>query len=107
MMQAVLSYYFFKGEQRMNHHPTWIRVAGNATKIKSNDPHGWRCYIRGSAEEIQLKDWSVEGMANQKNFIPGINPRGDENGIVAWIDCFGSYTITEEKIHITLAEPPR
>jgi hypothetical protein len=89
----------------MEKHTTWIRVAGNATKIKAKDPYGWRCYIEGSPNEIAIKNWSVSGIVDQKNFIPGINATGDEHGLVAWIDCFGFYKIENEVLDIALELP--
>ena len=89
----------------MKKRKAWIRVAGHATNIKSNHVHSWRCYIGGSPTEIPLKDWSVSGMASQKNFIPGVSATRDEHGLVAWVDCFGSYVIEREILYIDLQEP--
>jgi len=86
----------------MEKQKTWIRVAGNASKIKANHPHGWRCYIKGNPTEIPLKNWFVKGVANQANFIPKVNPNGDEYGLIAWIDLYGSYIVKDQVLQITL-----
>ncbi len=83
----------------------WIRIAGNATNIKANHPHGWRCYFKGESHEISLKDWSVSGIASLKNFVPGFSANKDEYGFVAWIDCFGNGKVENEVLHINLKEP--
>lgn len=89
----------------MEHMPQWIRIAGHTANIKANHPHGWRCYIKGNPTEIALKNWSVSGLASHRNFIPGIKSDKDEHGLVAWIDCFGSYAVENEVLHIILREP--
>jgi hypothetical protein len=89
----------------MEKQKVWIRVAGHATRIKEKHPHGWRCYIEGNSAEIALKDWSMSGITIGTNFIPGFSATKDKHGLVAWIDCFGSYTIENEVLHITLEEP--
>ena len=83
-----------------------MRIAGNATNIKANHPHGWRCYFSGeNSTEIPLRDWSISGMVNPENFIPGFSADKDRHGLVAWIDCFGSCTIENEVLRINLQKP--
>lgn len=89
----------------MEQQATWIRVAGNAGNIKSGHPHGWRCFFKGNPAEIPLRDWHTDGESNQKNFIPGFSGAKDEYGLVAWIDCFGSYTIKDDVLYIVLQQP--
>ena len=84
----------------------WVRVAGNAANIKASHPYGWRCFIGGDPKEIPLKEWVVNGQCSQKNFIPGVNATGDENGLVAWIDFFGSFSIEDGVLRVNLAMPP-
>ena len=91
----------------MENQKTWIRVAGHAANIKANQDHPWRCYIKGSPTEIGLKGWSLSGTVSKKNYIPGVASAGDVHGLVAWIDCFGSYEVKDEVLHIALAEPTK
>jgi len=90
----------------MKSQKTWVRVAGNATKIKAGDLYGWRCYFKGNQDEISLKNWFIGGVANSKNVIPGFSATKNENGLVAWIDFFGLATIKDDILYINLSEPP-
>ncbi|MBI4094575.1 MAG: hypothetical protein HY435_00055 [Candidatus Liptonbacteria bacterium] len=83
----------------------WIRIAGNAKRIREGDQYGWRCFVDGSLEEIPLIRWDIAGSATQKNFKPGTNPDGNEQGIVAWIDFFGNIAIDKGTAHIELLNP--
>ena len=84
----------------------WIRIAGHSPNIKENKPLGWRCYIEGNSKEILLKHWFiVNGNPNKENFIPGFNSEREKHGLLAWIDCFGSYEIKEDCLYISLDTP--
>lgn len=91
----------------------WIRIAGNAKRIKEGGKEGWRCFVSNMPiqipsvdEEIPLTDWSLSGTAVPgANFIPGTYKFGKsrlEPVLVAWIDLFGSITIEEGVAHILL-----
>ncbi len=91
----------------------WVRIAGNAKKVREGSNLGWRCFL-GNAEgikpdeEIPLTHFLCSGNATQDNFIPGINPRGGEKGetVLAWIDLFGDAEIDQNDVlHITLRDP--
>jgi|GEM_PF-4108207 len=84
---------------------TWVRVAGNATKVKAGSPYGWRCYIEGNPDEIALKGWFIRGRASEQNAIQGFTAAGDVHGIVAWIDYFGNYEIRDDVLYINLHTP--
>jgi hypothetical protein len=89
----------------MEQNATWIRVAGNATNIKAGKPYGWRCYTAKNPDEIPLKSWLVKGSSTHENAIAGTNPTGDKYGIVAWIDYFGSYSVIDDILYISLQTP--
>ena len=85
---------------------TWVRVAGNARMIRDREAHHWRCYIKGSQREVNLRTWDVSGEVTPQNMIPGSNPDGDSNGLVAWIDLFGDVHIDgNSALHIVARHP--
>ncbi len=81
---------------------TWIRIAGNAQNIKANKDYHWRFFINKAGSEIPITSWSVVGSVTIENLIPGSAPEKDSNGLNAWIDVYGKYTIKENILIIEL-----
>ena len=89
---------------------TWIRLAGNATKVKAGQPHGWRCFFSDTraghaSDEMPLMHWILEGRVTSKNVIPGFDAKGDANRIVAWIDMYGNAKIENDILRVALLDP--
>lgn len=70
------------------HERVWIRLAGHATRIKSDQPYHWRFYINDHRREHPINSFKIFGQATERNLKPGTNPKGDFRGLVAWIDLF-------------------
>lgn len=87
-------------------HYDWIRVAGNAPNVRAGDVHVWRCFIGNKPNQIDLRNWAIAGTATERNFLPGTHTVGDAHGLIAWIDCYGSYNIRKEVLLINLGNPP-
>ena len=94
----------------------WIRIAGNAKRIKEGGREGWRCFISDAPisvpsadDEILLTDWGVSGNAVPgKNFVPGtfkfLKPT-DKPILVAWIDMYGHVVVENGLAQIELLLP--
>lgn len=91
----------------------WIRIAGNAKRIKAGEKEGWRCFVSDTPiivpsinDEIPLVDWKISGNAIPNvNFIPGtfkFEKPTDEPVLVAWIDILGNISIEEGVARIEL-----
>jgi len=99
------------------HEKVWIKLAGNAKRIKEGGKEGWRCFISSepitipSADgEIALLDWKLSGRASLTNHIPGtfkFREGVEIPTLVAWIDMFGSISIENGVAHIELLEPEK
>ncbi len=82
----------------------WIRVAGNAKRIKSGtDPLHWRCFVDRALPEIALSNWRLSGLATATNMVPGTDPTASNSlGLNAWFDCYGDLEVVDEVATITL-----
>lgn len=83
---------------------TWIRIAGNAKRIRTEgDPYHWRCFVGRQGPEIPLRTFQTSGPSTAENMIPGTDPTGANLlGLVAWIDYFGDVEIEDGVARITL-----
>lgn len=81
---------------------TWIRIAGNAQNIKANKDYHWRAFINRKGSEVPITSWNVVGPVTAENLIPGSAPEKDENGLTAWIDVCGKYSIENSILTVTL-----
>lgn len=85
----------------------WVRVAGNAKRIKSGtDPFHWRCYMGRTEPEVPIRSFRLGGAASQANVVPGTDPTAaNPLGLTAWIDFYGDVTIKDDIAYITLKQP--
>lgn len=91
-----------------NANDVWVRVAGNARRIRSEgDLFHWRCFIGLAQPEIALRTYRLHGAADGRNFLPGTDPSGaNPLGLLAWIDFYGDVVIENGIARITLKPVP-
>jgi len=82
----------------------WIRFSVNGENIKAGSPFAWRSFV-GENPEVPLKGWRVEGESSHRNPMPSFLPVKDKYGVVACVAYFGTYTITDDVMYISLQEP--
>ena len=82
----------------------WMRFAVNGANAQAGHP--WRCFIGEDPTEISLRGWSVEGISiRNENPKPAFTYPKDSRGMLAWVDYYGSYTIKDDFMYITLEKP--
>ncbi len=85
----------------------WIRVAGHAMNIRTNQPFHWRCFVNRERPEVPLANFVVLGEINERNFRTGTDPTGSNAlGLVAWLDFFGDIVVNDNVATITLQPAP-
>ncbi|OHA27237.1 MAG: hypothetical protein A3C06_04055 [Candidatus Taylorbacteria bacterium RIFCSPHIGHO2_02_FULL_46_13] len=96
--------------QKITKTKIWVRIAGNAANVRAGQPHGWRCFLKGTlpkkwSKEIPLVQWTLKGQATARNVIPGTDASGKTQQVVAWIDLYGDIVIENDVLRITLRDP--
>ena len=97
----------------IKHKKVWVRIAVVKKHDKSvSNPSLWRFFIDRQDPDVQVLNWSMEGMAiTGINVVPMATPTPDPDskgitGLKAAIDLYGDVTIDENNIaHIKLKKP--
>lgn len=87
-------------------HPQWIRIAGNATRIREGDRFAWRCFIGREHPEVPLCDVVLQGSVSATNYKVGVAPERDHLGLVAWFDVYGVARVEDHVLTVDLHSPP-